>query len=142
MIKKLTAILSTIIFFLFFSAHTHAASINPCPKKGTTADDTEGFKALCDFNAETLGTVVRNGITILFIVAVLASLFFLIAGGIKWITSGGDKANLEQARNWIVAAAVGLIITFASYFILNLILEFFGLPNISTFNIPTLKVAD
>lgn len=132
MIKKLSTLLTLIGAYLFVTLPAYAQNVNPCPQ------NTENFNVLCDYGLGSVGKLVRTSISILFIVAVIASLFFLIAGGIKWITSGGDKANLEQARNWIVAAAVGLIITFSSYFIINIILEFFGLPNVNNYIIPTL----
>ena len=58
---------------------------------------------------------------------VLIALAFLIYGGVKWITSGGDKAGVEAARNMIVAAIVGLVIAFLVYFILQIIFSLFGL---------------
>ena len=73
----------------------------------------------------------------MFIVAVIVALGFLIYGGIKWIISGGDKAGVEAARNTIVAAVVGLVIVFLSYFILNIILGIFGL-SLGTLTLPTL----
>ena len=133
MIHKIFSFIAFLSIYLASYKPALAQSINPCPRGGGGQ-----FGTLCTFDADTLGNIVRNGITILFIIATLAALFFLVAGGIKWITSGGDKANLETARNWIVAAAVGLIITFASYFILNIILELFGLPSVRTYTIPNL----
>ena len=133
MYKKLLAILTLIIAHLFLVLPAHAQNVDPCPK-GAGGQ----FGNLCDYNADTLALMIRNGVTILFIVATIAALFFLIFGGIKWITSGGDKAKLEESRNFIVAAAVGLVITFASYFILNIVLELFGLPSVRTYTIPNL----
>jgi hypothetical protein len=50
----------------------------------------------------------------------------LIIGGVRWITSGGDKAATEAARGQITAALVGLVIVFAAWAILQLIELFFG----------------
>jgi hypothetical protein len=85
------------------------------------------FGKLFDFAGQGFGDVIGRVITILFIISVIIALAFLIYGGIKWITSGGDKAAVEAARNTIVAAIVGLVIVFLSYFILNIILQAFGL---------------
>ena len=41
-------------------------------------------------------------------------LIFLIWGGISWLTSGGDEARVEAAKNRIVNALVGMTILFAS----------------------------
>jgi hypothetical protein len=64
------------------------------------------------------------------------ALFFLIWGGIRWITSGGDKGKVEEARKHIVAAIIGLVVAFLAYFIIQIILTIFGLGSISTLQIP------
>ena len=48
-------------------------------------------------------------VNIVLIVAGIIFFFMLIIGGIRWILSGGDKANTESARNQITAALIGLI---------------------------------
>lgn len=132
MYKKISALFILGLTYLSLAFPAFGQNIDPCPIGGTN------FRKLCNYDLSTVGVVIRNGITILFIIATIASLFFLIYGGIKWITSGGDKAALETARNTIVAAAIGLVLTFLSFFIVNIVLNFFGLPNVWTFVIPTL----
>ena len=132
MTRKIYTLFSTLSLYLFLATPSYAAtSVDPCPR-----DAGGQLSKLCSFNQDTLANMVQVGITILLILATGACLFFLIAGGIKWITSGGDKANIEQARNWIIAAIVGLIITFLSFFILSFILTLFGLPTVGDFTIP------
>jgi hypothetical protein len=55
----------------------------------------------------------------------LLALFYLIWGGLSWITSEGDKQRLAQARTRIVFAIIGLIIVFLAYLIVNIVLGFF-----------------
>lgn len=101
--------------------------ISACPQNG-------GFGALCNFSGNNLGTVLGNIITIVFIVAVLIALAFLIFGGIRWILSGGEKEKVDESRKMIMAAVVGLIVVFLSYFILNIVISFF-IPGFSINNI-------
>ncbi len=61
-------------------------------------------------------------ISILFVIGIVVAVAFLIYGGIRWILSGGDKAAVENARNHIVAAIVGLVIVIAAFFILNTVI--------------------
>jgi len=96
------------------------------------------FGSLCDLSTGSVSKAIQSGITILFIIAVVVALFFLIYGGIKWISSGGDKTQLETARNTIIASIIGLILVLSSFFILNITLNFFGLPNVNNLKIPTL----
>ena len=76
-------------------------------------------------------------VTLLFVVAVIVAIVFLIYGGIKWILSGGDKAKVEEARKTIIGAIVGLIIAFLAYFILTLVLSIFGL-SLTKLTLPTI----
>jgi len=52
-------------------------------------------------------------------------LFMLIAGGIQWITSGGDKLANENARKRVTNALIGIFLLFALYGIVNLVGCFF-----------------
>ena len=134
MIKKLSLlILSLAVYFSLALPVFAEVTVNLCPKWASG-----GFQKLCTLDPGDLGPIIQNLITILFIIATIAALFFLIFGGIRWITSGGDKAKLEESRNIIVAAVIGLVLTFLSYFILNLILRFFGLPTAVDYIFPTL----
>jgi len=51
-------------------------------------------------------------IRFLFIIAGLAALLYLILGALSWITSGGNKESVENARNKIMHAVIGLILLF------------------------------
>jgi hypothetical protein len=71
-------------------------------------------------------TLISGLINVAFVVAVLLVFFYLVMGGIDWITSGGEKSKTEGARNKITAAIIGLIVLAASYAILQLALSFLG----------------
>ncbi len=129
--SKISKLLSPLIYLFVTPALAFAQNVDVKP--------TGQFSKLFDFGSGTnaFGNIVGRLVTILFIIAVVISLGFLIYGGIKWIMSGGDKAGVEAARNTIVAAIVGLVIVFLSYFILNIILGFFGLT-LAQLTLPTL----
>ena len=82
----------------------------------------------------SFGDLVGLAISFVLIVASVAFFFMLVLGGIKWITSGGDKGKTEAARNQITAGLVGLVIVFAAWAILTLVESFFGV-NLRSFNI-------
>lgn len=85
----------------------------------------------------TLPTFIGALVTLIFIIAGLLATFYLILGGIKWITSGGDKAATQSAREQIQAAIIGLAVVLLSFAIMKLIGTFFG---IDIFN-PTIPSA-
>lgn len=81
-----------------------------------------------DVHAGTLLTdFLSSIITTLTVVASLAFSIFFIIGGLKWITSGGDKAKAEEAKTQMTQAAIGLIVVVVSYFIIGIISNILGL---------------
>ncbi|MBI2036091.1 hypothetical protein HYT17_00425 [Candidatus Microgenomates bacterium] len=129
--KKVIGIISGTIFPLFIPAAAFAQKINPCP--------TGDFAKLCFPDASALGNLVGTGFTLIIVIAVLLALGYLIWGGIKWVMSGGDKTALEEARNHIVAAIIGLVIIFIVYLVLNILLRFFIGKGIGELELPSIK---
>jgi hypothetical protein len=124
--KRLSALLLTISVYLTTALPARAITVDGdlCPN-APGSNGNMNFNPLCYL--ELSGGIVGNILNIIFIIVVLIALIFLIYGGIKWITSGGDKAGVESARNMIVAALVGLVIAFLAYFILQIVFRLFGL---------------
>ena len=85
-----------------------------------------------------LGQLISALVGTLMIISALLAFFYLILGGIQWITSGGDKAAMEAARNKITHAIVGLIIVGAAWAIMVLVQNFLGVTIIGgTLNFPS-----
>ena len=84
-----------------------------------------------------VGKLISGLIGIAMLLAALAVFIYLIWGGFEWITSGGDKAGVENARNKITAALIGLVIVASAWAIMRLIEFFFGITVTSgTVSIP------
>lgn len=79
------------------------------------------------FNITNIGELVSATVGTLLIISALLAFVYLILGGIQWITSGGDKAGMEAARNKITHAIVGLIIVGAAWAIMILVQNFLGI---------------
>ena len=75
----------------------------------------------------TITQIIAAAITLILIVAAVVFFFMLVIGGIRWITSGGDKGQTEAARNQITAALIGLVIIFAAWAIIQLLQALFGI---------------
>ena len=71
--------------------------------------------------------IVSGLIKILLIASALIAFVFLVIGGIRWITSGGDKEQTAKAQSTITAALIGLVIVFAAWAIIHLVQTFFGI---------------
>lgn len=65
--------------------------------------------------------LIQNGLSWLLVAAIILAISFLIWGGIKWITSEGDKTKVTNARKTIIYSLLGLIIALASFLLVSLI---------------------
>ena len=106
-----------------------ADSISLTPAAGSGFENLGGI---------TIPGLVYGLIRLVVVVAAIVFFFILVIGGIRWIASGGDKAQTEAARNQITAALVGLVIVFAAWAILALIKTFFNV-DIFSLAIPSLS---
>lgn len=86
-------------------------------------DETKSRVAIND----TLGSFVERTFSAIILVAGLATFMYLIYGGIQWITSGGDKGKLEDARNKITNGIIGLTIVASAWAVYLLLDYFFGI---------------
>ncbi len=84
------------------------------------------------------GRLFSGVVAFLLLVAFILAFFFLILGGISWLTSGGDKSAVEAARNKIIAALVGLVIVAATWALFQLVGGAIGFNILGGFEIPTL----
>jgi hypothetical protein len=60
------------------------------------------------------------------IVGTIWFLFQLMFAGYQWITAGGEPKHLQEARDRIVHAFIGLVIVIAAWSLLAVVGQFFG----------------
>lgn len=141
--KKLSSFIFSASVFLSAALPSLAQGTGQAKQQVVTAKQTlcatkGNFKVLCD-NLD-IGRLIVGLINLIFILSVVVALLYLIWGGFKWLTSGGDKTAVQGAREHLVAAIVGLVVIFLSYFILNFVVGFF-IPgfHLNEFVLPTLN---
>jgi len=130
--KKFITLLSLVSYLSLAASASAQTNVNACVNGQ--------FQVLCQLKAGNFGGVVGSVIELIFVVAVVAALFWLIYGGFRWLISSGDKAQVAAAREHIVAAIIGLVIIFLAYFIMNIILGFFGVGSLSNLQIPNITL--
>jgi len=102
------------------------------------ADATINIPQPANVKIGDIGKLLSAVVGLLLILAGVLAFLFLILGGIQWITSGGDKAGMEAARNKITHAVVGLIIVGAAWAIMILVQNFLGVAIIGgTLTLPS-----
>lgn len=70
--------------------------------------------------------VLRAVIQFILVVAFVLAFIFLLIGGIRWITAGGDEKGVASARNMITAALIGLVVVLVAYALIRLVEIFFN----------------
>ncbi len=70
-------------------------------------------------------------INLILVIAILFSVFTIAHGAINIITSTGDKQKVQAGRNRIYYALIGLILIFISFFFINVVSSFVGIPLLS-----------
>lgn len=74
-----------------------------------------------------LGAFIPKLLTIGFIVAVIIFVFVILLGGISWMTSGGDKQKVEDARSKLTNGIIGLFVVFFVFVIISVVEILFGI---------------
>lgn len=75
---------------------------------------------------QNISKLVSGIIGFMTISAFIWFIFQFLIGGFNWITSGGDKAKLQSARDRITNSLIGLIVVVISWAMLSLAGQFFG----------------
>jgi hypothetical protein len=73
-----------------------------------------------------IGTLINAVFIAAVVIAILFVFAMLLMGGYGWITAGGDKAKVEEARTRITNALIGLAIVASAFAIAALVANFFG----------------
>lgn len=77
-------------------------------------------------NVQSIGGFISALIPYVFAVAGILLFIYLLLGGYRFMTSGGNPEEVAKAREQIFAALIGFTIVFGSYFILQLAEVIFG----------------
>lgn len=95
-----------VFLFLFTAASVRAEGVlaQAIPSSGPPVQVT------LPFQIPTMSDLLTFLIRFFFAVAGLVALVYLMLGSISWITSGGNKENVEKAREKIQAAIIGVIL--------------------------------
>ena len=120
--KKITKIITQTFtglgaFACLFSRRLLASATSV--QEGANAARAEGMPAeLIGDN----GVFSRITNTVLLIVG-LISVIMLVYGGLRYILSGGDSKKVTDAKNTVLYAIIGLIISLLAYAIVNFVLN-------------------
>lgn len=78
-----------------------------------------------------LGQLIGTFLQVAIIISGLGAFAYLLLGGFQYITSGGEKAQAEAARDKITYAIIGMVIIAAAYAGIRVIETIFGVSIVS-----------
>src|SRR3989344_2737695 len=77
--------------------------------------------------------VFQNIVNWALIFAAVAAIFLIMFAGIKFLRSGGQEKLVEDARNTLTYAIIGLVVILLSFAIINIISDITQVPCIKKF---------
>ncbi|HUS60259.1 MAG TPA: pilin [Nevskiaceae bacterium] len=101
--------------------------------KPVFADAPEGIynPALPSFGrgegATLIAEIIANALKVIFAISGVILMAMIIFSGIQWMTAGGDKEALANAKKRLTSAFIGFIIFVSVFAIINFIAPFLGL---------------
>ena len=97
--------------------------------------DSQGQKNLNSVSDKTnesavAGALIAPWVSVILqsimIVGILSVLIFLVWGSVEWISAGGEKTKVEEARNKITGSILGLLVLASSVAIFSVIQNILG----------------
>lgn len=77
--------------------------------------------------ATLVAQIIANALKVIFAISGIILMAMIIFSGIQWMTAGGDKEALANAKKRLTSALIGFIIFVSVFAIINFIAPFLGL---------------
>ena len=108
---------------------TPAAAFSQTINDGATAAQGTGTEECLFGGGDCAGDGIFKTITnvLLFLIGAV-SVIMLIIGGIRYAVAGGDSTAVSSAKNTILYAVIGIIVSLLAYAIVNFVLDSFTGP--------------
>ncbi len=122
--KKIRNLLTPLIFlgFLFVPVQLVGA-VNAFD--GVCTDEQAANNVVCQNKDEKEGDIVTTVINTLLFITGLLSVIMIIVGGLRYTTSRGNQNSITEAKNTILYAVVGLVVSLVAFAIVNWIMTLF-----------------
>lgn len=105
--------------------------VDVCAQQGVPQEVKDA--AGCPGNPNSdLSTVIKNILNAIIGVAGIVSVIYIIIGGVQYMTSSGDAAKTQKAKNTILYAVIGLIVCALSFAIVNWTIDAISNSNANT----------
>ena len=79
--------------------------------------------SFADFSTQDVKATIQNIVRIIVGFLGIIVIIIILAGGFKWLTSGGNEDKIAEAKKLISAGVVGLVVVLAAYAIANFVVN-------------------
>jgi hypothetical protein len=76
---------------------------------------------------KAIGQLISTLLPLVLAFSAIALFVYILLAGFNWMTAGGDKNKVEDARNRITNGIIGLAIVASAYAIFRIVDRFFGI---------------
>lgn len=112
-------LLPTIIFAQTGSGNTQSQNTQSSNKSNNENYVTLTNPLTSDDPAVIIGNIIKGILGLTGVIALAA----FVAGGVIWMTSGGNPERVKKGKDILVWAVIGLFIVFSSYSILRYVFD-------------------
>jgi len=91
----------------------------------TDSVDVKSIKGVpvLDGNSTDLMTVVNSVVNIVLVVIGILAVFYMVYGGVMYVTSGGDAEKASKGRTAITNAIIGVVIIMIALLLYNYVVK-------------------
>jgi hypothetical protein len=106
---------------LTFGSNANAAGFNLSIADGAVAAKGTGMQSDLFGQTGTFRTITN---VLLYLIGAI-SVIMLIVGGLRYVVSGGDSTAVQNAKNTILYAVVGIIVAILAYAVVTFVISSF-----------------
>jgi uncharacterized membrane protein len=106
--KILVVFVLVVAAFTAFHGTAHAALFDNSTSQACQGVGLGGNG--CAGGATKINNLITVALNVLSIVVGIAAVFMIVAGGFKYVTSGGDSGKVSGAKSTILYAVIGLVV--------------------------------
>jgi hypothetical protein len=81
--------------------------------------------------------LIANAFAVIITVIGLAGFVMFVFGAFTWMLSGNNSKGVDNARQAMTYAVIGIVVALSGFIIINLIASFTGVSTITEFRIPS-----
>lgn len=120
MLKKVTGSLLIIAALVLGTAGLFvatASAVDPTTQINKGVEAAGGGST----SADDLPNLIQNIVNVLLFIAGAIAVVMIILGGIRYVTSNGDQAQVKAAKDTILYSVIGLIVALLAYAIVGFV---------------------